>query len=145
MYFDKRIVCRYGLKNIHEKYLLLATTYPNNSVRLNYFLAESEYFSQNENFDYDNALKLRPYGGLIGIDNSSLDSYLNNSKILRLHAISHDAGGLSQELYTEEPGYSYMLPWKLNSCFTGHLTGILFCLYIKVSTQKFITCWIVKQ
>ena len=136
MRLDKPIVCRYCLKNIHEKYLLLATTYPNNSVRLNYFLAASEYFSQKENFDYDNALKLRPYGGLIGIDNSSLDSYLNNSKILRLHAILHDAGGFIQELYTEGPGYSYMLPWKLNSCFTGHLTGILFCLYIKVFHSK---------
>ena len=55
MHFDKPIVCRFCLKNVHEKYLLLATTYPDNSVRLNFFLAASEFFSQNENFDYDNA------------------------------------------------------------------------------------------
>ena len=145
MHLDKPIVCRYCLKNIHEKYLLLTTKFPNNSVGLNYFLAAKDYFSQKENFDYDNALKLRPYGWLIGIDNSSLDPYLNDSKILRLLAILHDAGGFIHELYTEGPGYSYMLHWKLNSCFTGHLTGIPFCLYIKFSTQKFITCWNVKQ
>ena len=136
MHLDKPIVCRYCLKNIHEKYLLLATTYTNNLVRLNYSLAASEYFSQRENFDYDNALELRPYGGLIEIDNSSLDSYLNNSKNLQLHAILYDPGGSIQDLYNEGPGYSYMLPWKINSCFTGHLTEILFCLYIKVFHSK---------
>ena len=36
------------------------------------------------------ALKLRPYDGTIGIDNSSLDNYLKFSKLLRLHAILHD-------------------------------------------------------
>ena len=37
----------------------------------------------------------------------------------------HIAVGFIQELYTEGPGYSYILPWKLNSFFTGHLTGNL--------------------
>ena len=73
-------------------------------MRLNYFLAAIEYFNQKEKFDYDNALKLRPYGGLIGIDNSFLDLYLKNSKILQLHVILHDAGGFIQELYTEGNG-----------------------------------------
>ena len=72
-------------------------------------------------------LKLRPYGGIIGIDNSSVDKYLKISKVLRLHAILHDAGGFIYERYS-----SYMLPWKSSNCFSGHLSGILFCLYIKV-------------
>ena len=44
-------------------------------------------------FEFDIALKLRPYGGIIGMDNSSVDKYLKISKVLRLHAILHDAGG----------------------------------------------------
>ena len=55
--------------------VFLATNYPMNSVRLTNFLAASEYFSQKK-FDDDNALKLRPYGGLIGIDKSSVRTYL---------------------------------------------------------------------
>ena len=36
-------------------------------------------------------LKFRPYGGLIGVDNSRLDPSLKYSKVLRLHAALHDA------------------------------------------------------
>ena len=43
--------------------------------------------------DLEITLKLRPYGGLIGIDNSSLDVYFKKFKVLRLHAILHDACG----------------------------------------------------
>ena len=60
MHLDKPVVCRYCLKSINEAYLLLATTYPQNSERLNYILAASEYSSQRGiwimimlwNFDY---------------------------------------------------------------------------------------------
>ena len=45
--------------------------------------------------NYDVAIKLRPCGGLIGKDNS-LDKYLNDSKILRMHAILHDATGFEE-------------------------------------------------
>ena len=132
MRLEKPIVCRNCLNKIHENYLSVSSKYPNNSVRLNYFLATSEYFSEIQGFDFDIALKLRPYGGIIGIDNSSVDKYLEISKVLRLHAILHDAGGFIYEIYNQGPGYSYMLPWKSSNCFSGHLSGILFCLYIKV-------------
>ena len=89
MYFDQPVVCRNCLENVHEKYLSISKCYPEKSVRLNYFLAASEYFSELDCFDQVIALKLRPYGGLIGIDNSSIDKYLKVSKILRLHAILH--------------------------------------------------------
>ena len=48
-------------------------------------------------------IKLRPYGGLIGIDNFSLDKYLNDSKILRQNAILHDAAGFAHEVYNTGP------------------------------------------
>ena len=57
----------------------------------------SIFFSRKNDINNDVAIKLRPYGGLIGIDNSSLDKDLNDSKILRLHAILHDAAGFSHE------------------------------------------------
>ena len=79
MRFDQPVLCRNCLENIQDKYLSISTSYPEKSVRLNYFLAASEYFSELHCFDHDIALKLRPYGGLIGIDNSSLGKYLKAS------------------------------------------------------------------
>ena len=128
--FDQPVFCRNCLENIHDKYLSISTSYSEKSVRFNYFLAASEHFSELDSFDHDTALQLRQYGGLIGIDNSSLDKYLEVSKILRLHAILHDAGGFIYEIYNQGPGYSYMLPWKSSNCFSGRLSGIFFCLYI---------------
>ena len=132
MRFDQPVLYRHCLETIHDKYSSISTSYPEKSVRLNYFLAASEYFSEFDCFDHDIALKLRPHGGLIGISNSSLDKYLKVSKILRLHAILHDAGGFIYEIYNQGPGYSCMLPWKSSNCFSGHLSGILFSLYIKI-------------
>ena len=93
----KPIIYRKDLKEIHQIFLALTGNYSEKSIRLKYFLAACKYFSQIENFDVDTALKLRPYGRLNGIDNFSWDKYLNCSKILRIHAILHDAGGFIQE------------------------------------------------
>ena len=87
MRFDQPVVCR----NCYEKYLAVCTCYTKKSVRLNYFLAAIEYFTELDCFDHDFSLNLRPCGGLFGIDNSSLDKNLKVSKILRLHAILHNA------------------------------------------------------
>ena len=120
------------MENIHEKYLSISTSYHEKSVRLNYFLAATEYFSELNCFDHDIALKLRPYGGVFGIDDSSLDKYLELLKILRLDAILNDARGFINEIFNQGPGYFYMLPWKGSNCFRGHLSGILICLYKKI-------------
>ena len=44
--------------------------------------------------------------GLIGIDNSTLDKYFKSNKILRSHAILHDAFGFLFEHSEKVPGYS---------------------------------------
>ena len=132
MHFNHPTVASKDLPIIHKNYLTVAQKFPQNSIRLNYFLSACEFFNDQENFDHDIALKLRPYGGLIGIDNSSLDHQLKSFKVLRLHAVLHDAGVFIYERYKQGPGYSYMLPWKSSNCFSGHLSGILFCLYIKI-------------
>ena len=71
MRLEKPIVCRNCLNKIHKNYLPVSSIYPKNSVMLSYSLATSDYFSEIEGFDFKIALKLRPYGGTIGIDNSS--------------------------------------------------------------------------
>ena len=73
------------LKSIHETYKEIEKEYSQ------YFLGTCLHLDPE--IDLDIALKLRPYGGLIGIDNSALDKYFKSFKILRLHAILHDASG----------------------------------------------------
>ena len=78
MKLQKSRVTPIDLKIIHKIYTSLKQTYPDNSNRRNYFLAAcSLFFVTSDNLNYDILIKLRPYGGLIGIDNSSLDKYLN--------------------------------------------------------------------
>ena len=51
---------------------------------------------------------------------------MNDSKILRLLAVLHDAAGFVQEIFKTGPNYCYMLPWKFNNSLNGHLSGITF-------------------
>ena len=93
--------------------------------------------------DLDIAMKMRPYGGLIGIDNSSLDKYFKSYKILRLHAILHDASGFVFEYSEKGPGYLYILPCPLANEYLGHVTGPAFCLYAKTFKSNLFSsvCW----
>ena len=81
------------------------------------------------------ALKLKPYCGLIGIDNSSVDVYFKNFKVLLLHAILHDAFACcTSRVFVYEnsekgPSYSYVLPCSVKNKYVGHVTGNAFCLY----------------
>ena len=81
--------------------------------------------------DLDIALKLRPYGGLIAIHKSALDNFFNSFKILRLHAILHDASGFVYEYSEKGPGYSYVLPCSVTNEYFGQVIRIAFCLYVK--------------
>ena len=78
------------------------------------------------------ALKLRPHGGVIGVDDSRLDYFLGISKVFRLHAILHDASGFVKDYTDKGPGYVYAVDiCNINNCLFGHLSGLGFCLYIK--------------
>ena len=72
------------------------------------------------------------FGGLIGYGHSYLDSVFLYSEVSKLHAILHDAAGAVQAHSGEGPGYCYMIGRGPNSCLLGHVTGLLFCLYVKV-------------
>ena len=117
------------LKTIHENYLFVREVDPEYNERYLYFLATCLHLDPN--IDLSTALKLRPYGGIIGIDNSSLDKCFRSFKILRLHAILHDAAGFVHEFSEKRPGYSYVSPCPVTNEYLGHVTGLAFCLYAK--------------
>ena len=107
-----------------------------------YFLATCQYLDPNLGLDI--AMKMRPYGGLIGIDNSSLDLYFKSYKILRLHAMLHDASGFVFEYSEKGPGYSYVLPCPVTNEYPGQVKGVAFCLYVKTFKSNLnakTVCW----
>ena len=117
------------LRSIHETYKEIKKEYSQYGERFLYFLATCLHLDPE--IDLDIALKLRIYGGLIGIDNSDLGKYLKSFKILRLHAILHDASGFVYENSEKSPGYSYVRPCSVTNEYLGQVTGIAFCFYVK--------------
>ena len=53
-------------------------------------------------------------------------------ELFRLHAILHDAAGAVRAHSGKGPGYCYMIRGGPNSCLLGHVTGLLFCFYVKI-------------
>ena len=72
------------------------------------------------------------FGGLIGYGISYLDSVFRYCKVLRLHAILHDADGAVRSHTGKVPGYCYMIGRGPNSCSLGHVTRLHFCIYVKL-------------
>ena len=107
----------------------LKMSFEHNSVRKILFL--------NACFCWDSRLSLREMnqnfkiGGTIGYGDSYLNSAFRYSKVFRLHAILHDAAGAVRLQTVKGPGYCYMIGRGPNCCLLGHVTGLLFCLYVK--------------
>ena len=72
------------------------------------------------------------FSGLLGYGNSYLDSVFWYSKVFRLHLILRDAAGAVRSHSGKGPGYCYMIGRGPNSCLLRHVTGLLFCLYVKL-------------
>ena len=49
-----------------------------------------------------------------------------------MHAILDDAAGAVRSHSGKGPGYGYMIGRGANSSLLGHVTGLLFCLYVKI-------------
>ena len=110
-------------------------SFKHNSVRKNIFLSacfcwDSGLFSceMNQKFKFD---------GRVGYANSCLDSVFRYSKVLRLHAILHDAAGAARSHSGKGPGYCYMIGRGSKSCVLDHAAGLLFCLYVKLFLPSF--------
>ena len=64
------------------------------------------------------ALKFRPIGSFIGIDNSRLDPLLKRNKVLQLYAALHDAAGLIKDCKSKGPVYVKAFRYStVNNCF----------------------------
>ena len=105
-------------------------SFEHNSVRKNLLL--SACFCWNSRLSLREMDQKFPFGGLIGCGNSYLDCVFRYSKVFRLHAILHDAAGAVRAHSGKGPGYCYMIGRGPNSCLLGDVTGLLFCLYVKI-------------
>ena len=117
------------LMSIFRLYPGLKKSFEHNNVRKTLFLSAC--------FCRDSRLSLREmdqnfkFGGTIGFGDSYLDSVFRYSKVFRLHAILNDAAGAVRLETGKGPGYCYMIGRGPNCCLLGHVTGLLFCLYVK--------------
>ena len=124
-----------SLLNFFNCYSSIFPMFPNNEKRKNCFLAACKIWDQNINLEEID--QNFPHGGLIGYPNSILDFFLARSKVFRSHAILHDSSGAVKATTNQGPGYCYLLPQFPSSCLLGHITGLLFCVFIKICQPRF--------
>ena len=70
--------------------------------------------------------------GIIGYSDSYLLFLIHYFKVFRLNAILHDAAGAVRAHSGQRPCYFYMIGRGQNSCWPGHVTGVLFSVYVKL-------------
>ena len=118
------------LMSIFRLYPGLKLTFEHNSVRRNLFLSAV--------FCWDSRLSLREmdqkliFGGTIGYGYSYLEFLFRHFKEFRLRATLRHAAGAVRAHSGKGPSYCYMIGRGTNSCLLGHVTGLLFCLYVKL-------------
>ena len=123
------------LISVFRLYPGFKNSFEHNSVRKNLFLSAC--------FCWDSSLSLCEmdqkfkFGVLIGYGNSCLDSVFRYAKVFRLRAILHDAAGAVWAHTGKGHGYCYMTGRGPNSCSLGHVTGLLFCFYVKLFLPSF--------
>ena len=118
------------LMSIFRLYPGLKMSFEHNSARKNLFL--SACFCWDSRFSLREMDQKYKFGGLIGYGISYLASVFRNSKVFRLDAILHDAAGAVRAHSGKGPRYCYMIGRVPNSCLLGHVTGLLFCLDVKI-------------
>ena len=118
------------LISVFPLYPGIKKTFEHNSVPKNLFL--------NACFCWDSSLsscetdQRFEFRGLIGYGTFYLDSVFRYSKVFRLHATLYDAAGALRAHSNKGPGYCYMIGRGANRCLLCHVTGLLFCLYVKI-------------
>ena len=109
-----------------------------NSVRKNPFLSacfcwENRLFLQ----EMDQKIKI---GGTIDYGDSYLEFLFRHFKVFRLHVKLRDAAGTVRAHIGKSHDYCYMIARGPNSCLLGHVSGILFCLYVKLFLHYLLSC-----
>ena len=116
--------------SIFRLYPALKMSFGHNCVRKNQFLSAC--------FCWDSRISLREkdqkfkFGETIGYGDSYLEFLFRHFKFFRLHATLHDAAGAVPAHSGKGPGYCYMIARGPHSCLLGLVTGLLFCLYVKI-------------
>ena len=116
--------------SIFRLYPGLKRSFEHNSDRKNLFL--SACFCQASRLSLRERDQKFKFGGTMVYGNSYLEFLFRHFKVFTLHAILHDVAGAVQAHSGNGPGYHYMIGRGPNSCFLCHVTGLLFCLYVKV-------------
>ena len=80
------------------------------------------------------------FGGLIRYGNFCVDYFYANPKTFR-----HDSARSVKSTTKKGPGYCYVAPSLPNSCFLGHVTGLLFCLNFKILLHQYMRCSILNH
>ena len=118
------------LMSLFRLYPGLKKSFEHKSVRKN--LSLSACFCWNSRLSLREMDQKFKFGGTIGYRDSYLDCVFRYTKVFRLHAILHDAAGAVGLQTGKGPGYCYMIGRGPNCCLLGHVTGLLFCLYVKI-------------
>ena len=123
------------LMGIFRFYPGFKMSFKNNSVRKNLFLSAC--------FCWDSRLSLSEmdqkfnFGGTIGYGDSYVEFLFRHFKVFRLHAVLHDAAEAVRTHSDGWLGYCYMIGRGPSSCLLCHVTGLLFCLYVKIFQPSF--------
>ena len=118
------------LIRIFRLYTGLKLSFEPNSIRKNLFLSASFCWDARLSLcDIDQIFK---FGGTIVYEDSYLEFLFRHFKVFRLYAMLQDAAGAARAHSGKRPGYCYMIRRGPNSCLPGHVTGLLFCLYVKL-------------
>ena len=105
-------------------------SFEHNSNRKNFFLSACRCWDDRLSLgEIDQKVK---FGGIIGYGDSFLEFLFRCFKVIRLHAILNDAAGAVRSFTRKGRDYRYMVGRGPNSFFLGHVTGLLFCLYVKL-------------
>ena len=118
------------LKSNIRLYPGLKISFEQNSVRKNLFL--SACFCWDSRFSLRKVDQKFKFAGANGYGDSYLDCVFRYFKVFRLYAILHETAGAVRLQTGKGPGYCYMIGRGPNCCWLGHVTGLLFCLYVKI-------------
>ena len=111
----------------------LELSFKHNKVRKNLSLgASSRWDSRPSSGEIEMDHKFK-WGGIIGYGNSFLKFLFYHFRVFRLHGILPDAAGAVLIHSGKGPEYCYMIGRGPTFCLLGHVTGLLFCLYVKLS------------
>ena len=128
----------FSSEDICHNFVKVTYWFPKNSTSKNAFLAVC--WSLDETIDLHKVNSKAPFGGYIGPGDSSLHDLLKFSKIIRMHAIFHDAHGYMRTENGIGPGYVYTLTDKKlfrNNMLLGHFSRILYWTFVKFFNSEY--------